>query len=100
MPSGADLRGIPSVLLGDLSGMPSAADLRGISSDPYASSSACLGIRIGKLGWRPVMPRDSKLQICTIPSKKERMFLKSSRKMLSYHLPYLSSCEEETSQRE
>ena len=42
-----------SVALGDLSGMPSAADLRGI---PSAASSACLGIRTGRVGGRPVIP--------------------------------------------
>ena len=47
-----------SVALGDLSGMPSAADLRGI---PSAVSSACLGIRTGRVGGRPVIAQSETL---------------------------------------
>jgi hypothetical protein len=47
-----------SAALGDLSGMPSAADLRGIPSP----SSACLGILMGRVGGRPIMPKSEMLQ--------------------------------------
>jgi hypothetical protein len=60
-----------SVALGDLSGMPSAADLRGI---PSAASSACLGIRTGRVGGRPVIPEFS---VCVCFGTDEMKLMKS-----------------------